>query len=71
MAAWDLCTLINGLIMQINQPPPFAFFVLAPAVVILFLASLRGVLLGAYASAAVIGGDRARRTRPTPSPASR
>ena len=55
VAAWDLCTLINGLIMQINQPPPFAFFVLAPAVVILFLASLRGVLLGAYASAAVIG----------------
>jgi len=54
VAAWDLCTLINGLIMQINQPPPFAFFVLAPAVVILFLASLRGVLLGAYASAAVI-----------------
>src|SRR6478735_2917917 len=55
VAAWDLCTVINGLIMQINQPPPFAFFVLAPAAVILFLAALRGVLLGAYASAAVIG----------------
>jgi hypothetical protein len=55
VAAWDLCTLINGLIMQINQPPPFAFFVLAPGAVLLFLAALRGVLLGAYASAAVIG----------------
>jgi hypothetical protein len=55
VAAWDLCTLINGLIMQINQPPPFAFYVLAPAAVVLFLASLRGVLFGAYASAAVVG----------------
>ena len=55
VVAWDMCTLINGLIMQINQPPPFAFYVLAPAAVLLFMASLRGVLLGAYASAAVVG----------------
>src|SRR5206468_4111634 len=53
-AAWDLCTLINGLIMQINQPPPFAFFVLTPAVILVFMAALRGVLLGAYGAAAVV-----------------
>jgi hypothetical protein len=49
-AAWDLCTLINGLIMQINQPPPFSFYILTPAAVLLFLAALRGVLVGAYAA---------------------
>jgi hypothetical protein len=53
-AAWDICTLINGLIMQINQPPPFAFYVITPAVLILFVASLRGALLGAWAAAAAV-----------------
>ena len=24
MIAWDLCSLINGLVIQINQPPPFS-----------------------------------------------
>ena len=43
VVAWDLCTLINGLVMQINQPPPFTFYVLTPAAVLLFVASLRGV----------------------------
>ena len=53
-AAWDMCTLINGLIMQINQPPPFSFYVLTPAAVLLFLAAVRGVLIGAYAAGLVV-----------------
>jgi len=53
-AAWDMCTLINGLIMQINQPPPFSLYVLTPAAVLLFLAAVRGVLIGAYAAGVVV-----------------
>jgi hypothetical protein len=53
-AAWDMCTLINGLIMQINQPPPFSFYVLTPAAVLVFLAAVRGVLIGAYAAGLVV-----------------
>ena len=30
MTAWDLCSLINGLVLQINQPPPFSLWVLTP-----------------------------------------
>jgi hypothetical protein len=36
MTAWDLCSLINGLVLQINQPPPFSLWVLTPAALLLF-----------------------------------
>ena len=53
--AWDLCTLINGLVMQINQPPVFAFFVLAPGALMLFVAALRGSRSAAWGSMAAVG----------------
>jgi hypothetical protein len=39
---WDLFTLINGLVLQIVQPPPFTFFVLLPAALLALWAALRG-----------------------------
>ena len=41
MTAWDLCSLINGLVLQINQPPPFALWVLTPAALLLFWLEIR------------------------------
>jgi hypothetical protein len=38
VALWDLCTLLNGLVMQINQPPPFSFWILTPAALLAFCA---------------------------------
>jgi hypothetical protein len=55
LLAWDLCTLINGLVMQINQPPVFAFFVLTPGALMLFVAALRGSRSAAWGSMAAVG----------------
>jgi uncharacterized protein DUF6541 len=55
LLAWDLCTLINGLVMQINQPPVFAFFVLTPGALMLFIAALRGSRSAAWGSMAAVG----------------
>jgi hypothetical protein len=52
--AWDLCTLINGLIQQVNQPPVFTFFVLTPAALLLFIAAMRGSRSAAWSSTAVV-----------------
>jgi hypothetical protein len=52
--AWDLCTLINGLIMQVNQPPVFTFFVLTPAAVLLFVSALRGSRSAAWSAMAAV-----------------
>jgi hypothetical protein len=41
MTAWDLCSLINGLVLQINQPPPFSLWVLTPAALLLFWLEIR------------------------------
>ncbi|MGZ4430006.1 MAG: hypothetical protein ACXVYV_00010 [Gaiellales bacterium] len=54
VTAWDLVTLINGLVMQINQPPPFAFWVLTPAAVCLFLEAVRGLHRAAPAATAAV-----------------
>jgi hypothetical protein len=55
LLAWDLCTLINGLVMQINQPPVFAFFVLTPGALMLFIAALRGSRSAAWGAMAAVG----------------
>jgi hypothetical protein len=52
--AWDLCTLINGLIQQVNQPPVFTFFVLTPAAVLLFIAAMRGSRSAAWSAMAAV-----------------
>ncbi|HEX2586658.1 MAG TPA: DUF6541 family protein [Gaiellales bacterium] len=52
--AWDLVTLINGLIMQVNQPPVFTFFVLTPAAILLFIAAMRGSRSAAWATMAAV-----------------
>src|SRR5262249_16614881 len=54
MLAWDLCTLINGLIMQVNQPPVFTFFVLTPAAVVLFVSAMRGSRSAAWSAMAAV-----------------
>ena len=54
LTAWDLFTLINGLVMQINQPPPFTFWVLLPAAVLAYLAVLKGVRMAAPAALAAV-----------------
>ena len=54
MLAWDLCTLINGLIMQVNQPPVFTFFVLTPAALLLFVSALRGSRSAAWSAMAAV-----------------
>jgi hypothetical protein len=55
LLAWDLCVLINGLVMQINQPPVFTFTVLTPAALVLFVAALGGSRAAAPASMAAVG----------------
>jgi hypothetical protein len=50
--AWDLCSLLNGLVIQINQPAPFSVWVLTPAVLILFLLEIGRVRRAAPATAA-------------------
>jgi hypothetical protein len=52
--AWDLVTLINGLVMQINQPPAFTFFVLTPAALLLFVAAMRGSRSAAWSTMAAV-----------------
>ncbi|HEY0386863.1 MAG TPA: DUF6541 family protein [Gaiellales bacterium] len=52
--AWDLVTLINGLIMQVNQPPVFTFFVLTPAALLLFIGAMRGSRSAAWAAMAAV-----------------
>jgi hypothetical protein len=51
---WDLCTLINGLIQQVNQPPVFTFFVLIPAALLLFVAAMHGSRSAAWSSMAAV-----------------
>jgi hypothetical protein len=48
--AWDLCTLINGLVQQVNQPPVFTFFVLTPAALLLFVGAMRGSRSAAWSA---------------------
>ncbi len=55
LLAWDLCSLLNGLVMQINQPPVFAFFVLTPGALLLFVAALRGSRSAAWGAMAAVG----------------
>lgn len=52
--AWDLSSLLNGLVIQINQPAPFSVWVLTPAVLILFLLEIRHVRRAAPATAAAM-----------------
>ncbi|MEP6642830.1 MAG: hypothetical protein ABJB93_13095, partial [Gaiellales bacterium] len=52
--AWDLCSLLNGLVIQINQPAPFSVWVLTPGVLILFLLEVRHVRRAAPATAAAM-----------------
>jgi hypothetical protein len=54
LTAWDLFTLINGLVMQINQPPPFTFWVLMPAALLTYIAVLKGVRMAAPAALAAV-----------------
>jgi hypothetical protein len=54
LVAWDLCSLLNGLVIQINQPAPFSVWVLTPAVLILFLLELRPVRRAAPATVAAM-----------------
>jgi Family of unknown function (DUF6541) len=54
LTAWDLCSLLNGLVIQINQPPPFGVWVLTPAVLLLFLLEIRSVRRAAPATAAAM-----------------
>jgi hypothetical protein len=54
MTAWDLCSLINGLVMDINQPPPFTLWVLTPAAMLLFWLEIRHARRAAPATAAVV-----------------
>jgi len=52
--AWDLVTLINGLIQQVNQPPIFTFFVLTPAALLLFVGAMRGSRSAAWSAMAAV-----------------
>src|SRR3954447_19915100 len=52
--AWDLVTLINGLIQQVNQPPVFTFFVLTPAALLLFVGAMRGSRSAAWSAMAAV-----------------
>jgi len=52
LVAWDLCSLLNGLVIQINQPAPFSIWVLTPAVLLLFLLEIGRVHRAAPATAA-------------------
>jgi hypothetical protein len=52
LVGWDLCSLLNGLVIQINQPAPFSVWVLTPAVLILFLLEIGRVRRAAPATAA-------------------
>ncbi len=54
LVAWDMCSLLNGLIIQINQPAPFSVWVLTPAVLILFLLEIGRVRRAAPATAAAM-----------------
>jgi hypothetical protein len=54
LVAWDLCSLLNGLVIQINQPAPFSVWVLTPAVLILFLLEIGRVRRAAPATAAAM-----------------
>jgi hypothetical protein len=54
LVAWDMCSLLNGLVIQINQPAPFSVWVLTPAVLILFLLELRPVRRAAPATVAAM-----------------
>ena len=54
MTAWDLCSLINGLVLQINQPPPFSLWVLTPATLLLFWLEIRHARRAAPATAAAL-----------------
>src|SRR5262249_46239937 len=49
---WDLCLLLNGFVIQINQPAPFSVWVLTLAVLILFLLEIGRVRRAAPATAA-------------------
>jgi hypothetical protein len=55
LLAWDLCSLLNGLVMQVNQPPVFAFFVLTPGALMLFVAAMRGSRSAAWGAMAAVG----------------
>ena len=52
--AWDMCSLLNGLVIQINQPAPFSVWVLTPAVLILFLLEIGRVRRAAPATLAAM-----------------
>jgi hypothetical protein len=54
LTAWDLFSLINGLVMQINQPPPFTLWVLTPAALLLFWLEIRHARRAAPATAAAV-----------------
>jgi hypothetical protein len=54
MTAWDLCSLINGLVLQINQPPPFSLWVLTPAALLLFWLEIRHARRAAPATVATV-----------------
>ena len=41
--------------MQINQPPVFAFFVLTPGALLLFVAAMRGSRSAAWGAMAAVG----------------
>jgi hypothetical protein len=54
LTAWDLCSLINGLVLQINQPPPFALWVLTPAALLLFWLEIRHARRAALATVSAV-----------------
>jgi hypothetical protein len=54
MTAWDLCSLINGLVLQINQPPPFALWVLTPGALLLFWLEIRHARRAALATVSAV-----------------
>jgi hypothetical protein len=54
MTAWDLCSLINGLVLQINQPPPFSLWVLTPAALLLFWLEIRHARRAALATVSAV-----------------
>jgi hypothetical protein len=54
LVGWDMCSLLNGLVIQINQPAPFCVWVLTPAVLILFLLEIGHVRRAAPATAAAM-----------------
>ena len=54
MTAWDLSSLINGLVLQINQPPPFSLWVLTPAALLLFWLEIRDARRAAVVTVSVV-----------------